>query len=63
MSKQTKNKLIKVGKGALIALSGALAVYLGEVAGTFDFGTWTPMAVAVASILANALRLFSSRQS
>lgn len=46
----------KIGMGALIALSGALLTYLTEVISGLDLGEWTPIVVAVWSIIVNALR-------
>lgn len=41
----------KVLKGLGIALGGAAITYLAQL--QFDFGGWTPVAVAVASALVN----------
>lgn len=49
--------LKKVGKGALIAAIGAGVIFGLEQIPTIDFGSWTPVAVAVSSILVNFLRL------
>lgn len=46
----------KVGKGLLIALGGAALTYVAQL--QFDFGVWTPVAVAVASALINAGRVY-----
>lgn len=46
----------KILKGAGIAMGGALAVYLLEVAPEVDFGNYTPVVVGIASILINAAR-------
>ena len=61
MSYQIKNQfdqetLIKVGKGALIAGGGALVVYLLTWATTLDFGELTPVVVAIAGIVINAIK-------
>lgn len=53
-----KADLQKIGTGALIAISGALLTYLTKVVADVDFGVYTPIAVAVFSILANAGRKF-----
>lgn len=55
------NKWTKIAKGALIAISGALIVYIPEVVTEIDWGTYTPFAVAVASILVNTLRVFTQK--
>ena len=52
----TKENGLKIGRGALIAMGGALCVYLLELLPQVDFGALTPMIVGVASILINALR-------
>lgn len=58
----TKENLIKMGKGALIALAGALIIYIPEAVTQVEWGTLTPFAVAVASILVNALRLLVTQK-
>lgn len=50
--------LKKIGKGAIIAGLGAAAVYGLEAVMTMDFGEATPMIVALASILLNAVKEF-----
>lgn len=54
----TKKDAISIGKGALIAIAGALLTYLAELIPKFDFGEYTPFVVAIAAILINAIRLF-----
>lgn len=51
-----KEDLAKIGKGAGIALAGALVVYIAEVVPNVDFGAYTPVVVAIAGILVNAAR-------
>jgi hypothetical protein len=58
---QTKNcfdneTLKKIGKGAMIAIGGALLTYLVEHIADFNFGDAAPLVVVVASILINSLR-------
>lgn len=53
-----KSDLQKIGTGALIAISGALLTYLTKVVADIDFGVYTPVAVAIFSVLANAGRKF-----
>jgi len=48
----------KILIGAGIATGGALVAYLTEVVGQVDLGEWTPVFVAVASILINAFKKF-----
>ena len=50
--------LKKIGRGAIIAGLGAFAVYGLEAVMTMDFGEATPMIVALASILLNAVKDF-----
>jgi ABC-type antimicrobial peptide transport system permease subunit len=49
-----KASLIKIAKGAGIALGGALLVYIAEVLPQVNFGAYTGIFVAIASILINA---------
>ena len=51
-----KGTLTKVATGACIALLGALATYLMDTIPTVDFGAYTGLAVALNSILVNAIR-------
>lgn len=51
-----KEKLIKVGKGAVIAAVGAALTYLSEAMLGWDYGEYTPVVVAGLSILVNAIR-------
>lgn len=53
-----KQDLIKIGKGALIALGGAILTYAASIVGNIDFGAATPIVVALAGILINAGRMF-----
>lgn len=50
--------MTRILKGAMIAVAGALVVYLADVVPTIDFGIWTPLAVALASVAVNALRIW-----
>jgi len=49
-----KVTMSKIAKGALIAISGALLTYMAQYVATTDFGAYTPIVVALASILINA---------
>ena len=51
-----KKKWISVAKGLGIALAGAAATYLAQIAGNVDFGAMTPMVVALMSVAVNYLR-------
>ena len=48
----------KILVGAGIALLGALATYLQDTIPSIDFGVYTPIIVAVNSIIINAIRKF-----
>ena len=52
----TKENWIKLGKGLVIAMLGAAAVYISEFASGADFGIWTPIIVAGASVFVNFVR-------
>ena len=52
--------LEKIGTGLLIALGGALLTYIQDTVTTVDFGEWTPLVVALNSVLVNAGRKFLS---
>ena len=47
--------LQKIGKGLLIALIGAALTYLSSVIGHYNFGTYTPVIVALWSTFANVV--------
>jgi len=51
----TKEQFIKIGKGALIAGGGVIAVYFLEAVSVMDFGQSTPIVSGVCSILINAI--------
>jgi len=53
-----QDDLIKITTGAGLALGGALVTYLTEIVGQIDLGEWTPVFVAVMSVLINAFRKF-----
>lgn len=46
----------KIGKGAVIAILGALLTYLSEVIVDVDFGQYTPIVMAIWSVLVNIVR-------
>ena len=54
------NDLKRVAVGGLICLVGALATYLEQSIPTIDFGQWTPLIVAVNSMIINFLRKWVS---
>ena len=51
--KLNKTDSKKIGKGALIALGGALLTYIADLLPQVDFGAYTPIAVAIGGILVN----------
>lgn len=70
MAKQTgsdrfelnKEDMWKVGKGLLVAAGGAALTYIAEVVTQVDFGSWTPVVVAGASVLVNLGRKWIANQ-
>jgi len=48
--------IIKIVKGAGIAASGAVALYLLDFVGTLEVGTLTPIIAAIVPILVNAIK-------
>lgn len=51
-----KTDMKKIAVGAGVAIAGALLTYVMEVLPGIDFGDYTPVVVAVVSILVNAVR-------
>jgi len=61
MDNQIKNQfdkatLIKIGKGALIAGTGTVALYLLDWTTSLELGTFTPILAAVVPIVVNAIK-------
>ncbi len=54
----SKADLIKIGKGLGIAVLGAALTYLASYVSNTNFGVYTPVVVAVFSVLVNAIRKF-----
>lgn len=54
----TKEQWLKVGKGGLIAVAGALIVWLPTAVTEVSWGVWTPFAVAASSFLVNVLKVY-----
>ena len=46
----------KLGTGLLVALVGAVATFLADVATSLDFGMWSPFISMGLSVAVNALR-------
>lgn len=53
-----KADMQKVATGALVAIGGALLTYLTQTVANIDFGDFTPVAVALSSILVNVARKY-----
>ena len=52
-----RESLIKIGKGAMIAGTGAAALYILDAAGTIDFGSSiTPIIAVLIPIAVNAIK-------
>jgi hypothetical protein len=56
-----KEDMLKIGKGACIALGGTLATYLLDVLTQIDMGVYTPVVVSIFSILINTFSKWISR--
>lgn len=52
----SKEAAVKVAKGAGIAAAGAALTYLVQAVPGLELGDWTPIVVAVLSVLVNAVR-------
>ena len=57
MAYDTKSKLLKTIKGALIAGSGVALTYFLQSIGSLDFGAYSPMVAAMISILINTIKV------
>jgi hypothetical protein len=53
-----KTDLHKILVGAGVAVAGALLTYIAELVPSVDFGEFTPVVVAIVSILVNAGRKY-----
>jgi len=56
--KLNKNDFKKILLGSMIAVGGALLLYLSIALGATDFGVWNPLATAFCGIIVNAVRLY-----
>lgn len=52
----SKEDWLKIGKGALVAIVGALLTYFTTYFSGANFGQYTPIVVAVWSVIANICR-------
>lgn len=59
----TKEKWIKIGKWALVAVVWALLTYLTQLIPNIDFGSYTPIVVATFSVVANIVRKRIEKES
>ena len=53
-----KNDFRKILLGSMVAVGGALLLYLSIALGATDFGVWNPLATAFCGIIVNAVRLY-----
>lgn len=56
--KLNQEDVTKILVGASIAMGGALLTYVAQIVTEIDFGVYSPMVVAISSILINAARKF-----
>ena len=59
---ETLTVVKKIGRGALLAGTGAVALYILDAVGKIDVGVFTPLIAAVIPILANAVREYMKGQ-
>jgi hypothetical protein len=57
LTTQQIEKIVKIGKGALIAGGGAATIFVLQEVGEIDFGQFTEIVVAISAILINAVRV------
>lgn len=53
----------KIGRGALLAMGGALVVYATDLLPMVEWGQWTPIATGVGAILLNTVRKWLAGQA
>ncbi len=58
-----RTDLEAIGRGLLIALAGTVLTYAAEYVGKIDFGTATPIIVALTAVAINAGRKYLSGQT
>lgn len=56
--KFTKETILHILRGGLIAGGGAFAVYVLQALGSIDFGQWSEAVVAISAIIINAIKEF-----
>lgn len=52
-----------IWRGAMIATAGALLTYVTQVITGANFGQWTPIVVAIWSIVANSIKKYLTTSS
>jgi hypothetical protein len=55
-----REDISSIGKGLLVACGGAAITYLSEVILKMDFGSYTPLVVALWSVVVNIVRKYLS---
>ena len=50
----------RIGKGALVAIAGALVIYIPQAVTEISWGAYAPFATAIAGILVNILRVWAT---
>ena len=58
MKQETRIKIVKTFKGALIAGGGVAATYFLEIVAQLDFGSYTAVVAGVAAVLINMVKEF-----
>lgn len=58
MFKFTKEDIAPIARGLGIALLGATLTYVSQFVAKTNFGEWTPIIVAVWSVIVNATRKY-----
>ena len=58
MNKETRTKIAKTLKGALIAGGGVAVTYFIQALGQIDFGAYSPLVAAFSSVIINAVKEF-----
>lgn len=62
MSTETKIKLYKTVKGALIAGGGVALTYFLQTIGSMDFGSYSAVIAGIASVLINFVNQFTKHE-
>lgn len=62
MDYETREKLLKTAKGALIAGGGVALTYFLQALSSMDFGNASAIVAGVCAVLINALRLYTQEK-